>query len=299
MVERLRITWAFPCCGCGRLAMPLDRQGASAFLLFNLCNGPCAIHQSKENMKNLLLIAFWIAVSSFNGIAQERIDSEPARLSYKSKEIKNALYWQKSSKTGRWESRKNTTLVYLGEGIAIDNFNNLFIGEYRGARYLFLDFREYSWRYPAIQTEWIVSRMIMAALLSENQYSQLSSLSPEETVTIIPRFYHKMFKGRPDYSFPFFLSLGETERSAAETLYQSYCNDDNYGKDYAEQKWKEDYPSIYYIVLKRTVSSNGQDVVRFALYPHALPELIDNNYFEVDYSVYRNLFLEDKKKDYK
>ena len=45
--------------------------------------------------------------------------------------------------------------------------------------------------------------------------------------------------------------------------------------------------------------SDGQDVVRFILYPKALPELIDYTYFEVDYSVYKNLLTKDKKVSYK
>jgi len=51
--------------------------------------------------------------------------------------------------------------------------------------------------------------------------------------------------------------------------------------------------------LKRITDSDGQDVVRFILYPKALPELIDYTYFEVDYSVYKNLLTKDKKVSYK
>lgn len=62
---------------------------------------------------------------------------------------------------------------------------------------------------------------------------------------------------------------------------------------------EKDYPPINFIVLKRITDSDGQDVVRFILYPKALPELIDYTYFEVNYSVYKNLLTKDKKVSYK
>ena len=229
--------------------------------------------------------------------AQDRTNEKPASLSYKSKEIKSALFWQQSSKTGQWESRKNTALVYLGEGVFVDNFYSLFIGEYSGIRYLFMDFRNYKWRYPTLQTEWTIYRTMIAAQLTDDDYNKLSTLSSGEVLTVSPRFYHDMFKGHREYSFPFYLSLGETLRSSSETLYQS--NKKAYGEEFAERQWKNDYPPIIFIVLKRVVGSDGRDVVRFALYPHAMQELIDSFYFEVDYPIYRNLLTEDKKQTYK
>lgn len=214
-------------------------------------------------MKQLSIIILAVIAFSTNCMAQDRNNAAPAQLATKSKEIKSALYWQQDRKTGKWESRKNTTLVYLGEGVAVDNFNSLFIGEYAGRRYLFCDFKEYSWRYPVLQTEWIVSRMIMAALLSEADYSSMSNIEPGQVITITPRFYHKMFKGHAEYSFPFFLSLGETLCSSSETMYKSYARTN--GEDYAERYWKSEYPLLYFIVLKRVVGSDGRDVVRFLL----------------------------------
>lgn len=241
-----------------------------------------------------MIVAF---VATLSSKSQERIDSKPATLSYKSKEIKSAQYWNKSSKTGQWESRKNSKLVYLGEGVAVDNFNTMFIGEYHARRYLFLDFFEYRWRYPNLKMEWTIYEAIMAALLSDEDYTRLSNLSAGESLMIAPRFYHKMLKGNREYSFPFFLSLGETELSSSETLYNSYKRTD--GEDYAERQWKENYPLIHFAVFKRVVDADGTDVVRFVLYPHALSELIDDSYFEVDYEVFRNLFTEDRKQIYK
>lgn len=232
-----------------------------------------------------------------NCIAQDRVDGQQAELSYKSKEIKSALYWHKNSKTEKWESRKNTKLVYLGEGIAVDNFNSLFIGEYAGHRYMFLDYKKYGWRYPALEQEWIWSRTIMQAILTDDDYDRLSNIGVGDTVIIAPRFYQEMFKGNEEYSFPFFVKLGETLRKSAETMYDSYIRTD--GKDYAERMRKKDYPYIRFMVLKRVKGSDGKDVIRFNLYPKATPELIDGFYFEIDYSTYRNLFTEDNKTTYK
>lgn len=248
-------------------------------------------------MKKILLTTSFLFLYILNVFAQDRMDNAPASLSYKSKEIKSALYWHQNNKTGQWENRKNTTLVYLGEGVAIDNFNSLFFGEYSGRRYLFLDFKEYSWRYPALQMEWIVSRTMMAGLLSEDDYNRMDNIKVDEVVAFTPRFYHKMFKGNAEYSFPFFLSLCETLCSSAETMYKSYARTN--GNDYAERYWQSEYPLTCLIICKRVVDSSGHDVIRFMLYPHALQELIDNFYFEVDYSTYRKLFTCDKKTSYK
>ncbi len=276
--------------------MPLDQQGMPALFCVHSCEDGLTNQEQQDMKKNLLCLSI-LFLCALNVFAQDRTDSTPASLSYKSKEIKSALYWHQNSRTGQWESRKNTTLIYLGEGVTIDNFNSLFLGEYSGRRYLFLDFKEYSWRYPALKSEWIFSRTIMAGLVSENDYDRMDNIEAGEVVVITPRFYHKMFKGHAEYSFPFFLSLGETLCSSAETMYKSNARTN--GTDYAERYWQSEYPLIYFIIFKRVVSTSGRDIVRFMVYPHALPELIDDFYFEIDYSTYRNLFTCDKKTSYK
>lgn len=161
-----------------------------------------------------------------------------------------------------------------------------------------MDFYRYFWRYPALKKEWMYSRTIMAAITYRRMIIAIyHRLLINQTLSIIPRFYHSMYKGHAEYSFPFFLTLGETLLSATETLYKS--NKRAYGEEYANKEWKKDYPPINFIVLKRITDSDGQDVVRFILYPKALPELIDYTYFEVDYSVYKNLLTKDKKVSYK
>ena len=140
--------------------------------------------------------------------------------------------------------------------------------------------------------------MMMAALISEKDYNQMDSLKVGQVLTITPRFYDKMFKGHAEYSFPFFISLCESMRSATETMYNSYKRTN--GESYAERYWEKEYPPLTFIVLKR-----GQDIRREKMLsvsgftPHAMKELIDTHYFEVEYSVYRNLFKTDKKLTYK
>lgn len=247
-------------------------------------------------MKKLLLLVAAIACCTTVLYAQDREHTSAAQLSYKSKEIKKALFWKKNTSTGKWESRKNTTLVYLGQGVVINNFNSIFIGEYSGCRYLFLDYKNCEWRYPNLKLEWILKRTIMAALISDDEYDRMKSIETGEILTITPSFYNKMFKGHIEYSFPFFLELVETLRSSSETLYKSY--EKAYGQSYADRQQKSKYSAIFW-VLKRTIGEKGRDVVRFTLYPQAVAEFIDSFYFEVDYSVYQNLFIADKKKNYK
>lgn len=96
--------------------------------------------KTNNSMKKTFFLLFMATIVTLIGNAQSRTNSNPAALSYKSKEINSALYWQQSSKTRRWESRKNTKRVYLGEGVAVNNFNSIFIGEYNNKRYLFWTF---------------------------------------------------------------------------------------------------------------------------------------------------------------
>lgn len=246
-------------------------------------------------MRKIIAILFIIMLPLHTTFSQDRVDSTPASLSYKSQELKKALYWSKSTKTGKWSGRKNTTRPYLGEGVHSDNFNAIFIGDYSGFRYLFLDYWQGEWRYPNLKQEWLYYRYLFQGILSAADYNRMDSLSVGEVLTICPIFYSKMFKGG-NYSFPLCLTLTEELRSASETLYKSY--QEEYSESYAKKKWHEDYPLIHYICLKRTMS-NGKDVVRFRVYPHALSELIDVEYFEIEYSEYRKLFIADKKKTYK
>ena len=66
-------------------------------------------------MKQVFFLLFMATIVSLAGNAQSRTNSTPAMLSYKSKEINSALYWQQSSKTGRWESRKTQNAYILAK----------------------------------------------------------------------------------------------------------------------------------------------------------------------------------------
>ena len=86
--------------------------------------------------KIMFFIALMTCVSTVR--AQDRVDAAPEQLTSKSQEIKNALFWEQN-KNGKWVSRKNTKRPYLGEGVAVENFNSTFIGTYKNVRYIFVD----------------------------------------------------------------------------------------------------------------------------------------------------------------
>ncbi len=205
-------------------------------------------------------------------VAQSRVDKPMPELSWKSKELNNALYWERNSKTGKWESRKCSKMLYLGEGVNVDNYHGLFLGQLDGDTYLFLDKRDYHWRYPTLQTEWMYSRHIYAALLSEEQLATLKNLPVGEAVTFTPSYVNSMSRANEEYSFPFFLSLTETLKGV------------------------ESPNQVPFITVKRVVD-NGKEVVRFCF--GAVTELIDISYFEVDYDKFNTLFVADNKTSYK
>lgn len=221
-----------------------------------------------------------ISCLALTATAQDRVDSAPQMLSSKSKEISKAVYWNQDSKTGKWVKRYNTDRVYLAEGVNVPNFNTLFLGEYNGYQYLFLDFWKYHWRYPSLEMEWMRSRYIVAGLVTDEQLNSFKNIEVGQELSFAPTFYNDMFKGNPEYSPSFFLRLTETLRSSHEALGE-----------------KSDYLEM--VTLKRVVSE-GQDVIRFLVYPEAIVhELIDSNYFEISYAEYLNLFTPDKNTKFK
>lgn len=214
-----------------------------------------------------------LAVSTLLCVAQSRVDKPAPELSWKSKELNNALYWSRNGKTGKWESRKCSKMVYLGEGVRVDNYHGLFLGTLNGSTYLFLDKRDYFWRYPTLETEWMYARHIYAALLSDEQLNTVKNLPVGKAVVITPTYVNEMSRAHEEYSFPFFLSLTETLK----------------GVDLANQ--------VPFITFKRVVEDNGNEVVRFCF--GAVTELIDISYFEVDYNKFNTLFTADSKTTYK
>ena len=224
-------------------------------------------------MKKTIILLSLFAVSIFAN-AQDRVDSEPEQLSWKSQEIRNATFWEQS-KNGKWVSRKNTKRPYLGEGVAVDNFNSAFTGTYHGVRYLFVDAFGYEWRYPNLEMEWIYKKNIYAFELTDSDYTGMKDLRQGDTISVLTKRHNNLFVGNPEYSFPFFLRLTETLIST-------------------DQEMKPEYA----ICAKRT-TNNGTDVVRFLIAPCCLPDLLDLNYFEVSYDVFQRLFTQDKNNTYK
>lgn len=220
-------------------------------------------------MRKFLCAAIACLVT-FGLAAQSRVNTAPAELTTKSKEVRKALYWEQ--KDGKWHSRKNDKLVYLGEGVHVPNFKALFIGEYAGHRYLFADEFIYRYRYPNLQETWCYYQSVLAFLLSPEDYAAMDALATGQTLRIKTRYVNEMFRGHESYSWPFFLELTETMR--------------------------EDGQLQNVIVLKR-VNDDGKDVVRFCLYPQAAEELIDAFYFEIPYADYRLLFTPDTKTTFK
>lgn len=216
--------------------------------------------------KITLLLA--VLCMTLTATAQERVNTAPTALSWKSKPVKTATYWEQ--KDGRWSSRPCNRLKYLGEGTACDNLTALFVGILNGKRYIFADRNDYYWRYPYLQQGWMTARAMHDWLITEDDYSRLDSLHDGETVIIKSTYSNKLWKNNREYSFPFFLSLTNT-------------------------MYKEAAPTTC-MAVRRYKGKDG-DVVRFRL--GAVPELLETAYFEVSYDVWRNLFNEDKTTKYK
>lgn len=241
-------------------------------------------------MKRILLLVF--ATLSLVCSAQNRVDDPAPELSFKSQSIKKALYWEQNN--GKWESRKNNKLVYLGEGVDVENFEALFIGEFSGHRYLFLDKHDYFWLYPNLQSTWYQTRTMHMALLSDKDFDTFKNLEVGKVFVFAPSFTQSMSKANDNYSFPFFLSLHDNLLSAEETMYNTYLRIE--GKPVADAYWRDKYPEVPFMTIKRVASKEG-DVVRFRF--GAVTELIDACYFEVPYSDWMKLFLGDKSNSYK
>ncbi len=246
-------------------------------------------------MKRIIILSL-MALFPLLAVAQDRGNSIPEQLSYKSQEIRRALFWEKDSETGRWISRPSKNAPWLGDGIHADNFKSIFIGEYRGYRYLFLDFLEGRYQYPTLGVDWGYYGKIYQALITDDDYESLRNIAQGGGVTITSRFHYSIFKNRADYSFPTLLGLTEVLRSVVKMEFEELA--EKYGESFAVRNQEKDYLPIEIITAQRTVSSNA-DVVRFRIYPKASQWLMENSYFEVPYSEFQKLFAADKKTTYK
>lgn len=219
--------------------------------------------------RKLSLLAIIIISGALTIAAQDRTDTSMPFLTYASKNLDNARYWEQDGSS--WKSRKCDKLVYQGEGVACENFSTMFIGKTDGRTFLFVDRHDYYWQYPELRLEWKHKRMMYQVLLSENDYNRLDSLATGETYTITPQFVNAMCQDNRDYSFPFFLMLSSSLLPTA-------------GATQPEP----------FITVRRFTGSDGKDVVRFRF--GIFVELIDSFYFEVPYQDWRKLFTPEGKK---
>ncbi len=211
-------------------------------------------------------------------------------LSFRSKAIDNAMYWEQDG--GLMKGRKCDKLEYLGEGVACENFETMYTGNFEGRPYLFVERHDYYWQYPDLRLEWRHKNMIYQVLLSEDDLNRLDSLKTGETYSVVPRFYNAMCTDKRDYTFLFFLMMSKELLSSAEVMYSSYERTD--GRDRAERYWQGQYPPEPFITVRRVTSTEGKDVVRFRF--GSLVELLDSFYFEVPYKDWRRLFEADGRK---
>lgn len=253
----------------------------------------------------LLILPLSIATAQDKASSVDRVDKAPASLSYKSKNLTKALYWYQDPSTGKWVKRSNTKLGRFVDGVKVPNFKALFIGDYEGRRYLFIDYYKYRYKYPTLEQDWLAYRTLLQAELTEQDYTQLRDVAVGDTVVVETRSYHDMFKGHEEYSFPLFLELGETLRSTRELLHWSYVESD--GDTYGNMRYEREYPLIRVIQLTRVVDSKGNDLIRFNIYPDTMVDILrdkgelsfDDYYFETPYTKYRELFEVDKNKKYR
>jgi hypothetical protein len=241
--------------------------------------------------KGLLSTLALIALCANNLWAQDRVNTAPKSLSYKSQEIKTALFWNHNSSTGEWSSQL-AKYDYLGS-----NFRSIFIGEYEECRYLFLDHLKGTYRYPNIKVDYYYYREMVATLLSDEDYEKLKNISQEGEVVIVTSNYQNE-ASKNTVSFPTFLNLTETLRSTEEILKQ--------GAELLGEKYEEEGP--YTPMIAKRVISNGIDVVRFQIPPlstivnsplSSIDKSMEDSYYEIEYSEFQKLFLPDKKVTYK
>jgi hypothetical protein len=216
-------------------------------------------------------------------VAQDRIDEKPTSLTYKSKEIRYALFWERNPKKGKWESRINTDRPYYGEGKFSSNFNSIFFGKIDSLTFLFIDYWDGRFKYPNLKLEWTYYKSLKSALITDSDYEAMKNIQYGETLKIFSKFTDYAFKGDVGYSFSVFLD--DIKRS-----YSSFIKDIEQGYEL--------YLTSLIMTIKR-VKSEGKDVVRFRVYPDANYKLIDSCYFEIPYNDFQVLFKSDSRLRYK
>ncbi len=247
-------------------------------------------------MKRILIICLLMLFGSGSLSAQDRVDQPATTLSYKSQEVKRALYWKQID--GKWKSRYNTDIRFQS-GVQCDNFRSLFIGSIDTMRFLFIEYDKGAYLYPNLEMDWRYFRMICAGLLEEADYEALKTIVPGQQVSVVSHYTSESHKGL-QYSFSRFLDLTRLLYSSTRTLCNSY--EKEYGPDAAMSYWQKEYPDKFMLAVLRT-TSEGRDVIRFQVFPAYInmgePVSMDISYFEISYDEYGKLFRADRKLTHK
>lgn len=235
----------------------------------------------KRAITIILLAVFMLIINSIQDRAQDRINSKPLSLSYKSKELRKATYWEQDQ--GKWVSRNNTKIEYQS-GVHSKNFKSIFFGRIDSVSMIFIDYSQGRYKYPNLELEWGYYPEIHSAVIDKDKCSQMKNIQPNQIVSITSRYTNKINKLHPEYNFSLFLDL-------SRTLYET------------DILLKEKHVDLYILSAYRT-RNKGVDVVRFDIFPYPWavemgnPEFT-NWYFEVTYKDFMVLFDEDSKKTYK
>lgn len=142
-------------------------------------------------MKKLLIFCLLTLFGSGSLSAQDRVDQPVTMLSYKSREIKKALYWEQVD--GKWKSRHNTDIRFQS-GVQCDNFRSLFIGCIDTMRFLFIEYDKGAYLYPNLEMDWRYFRTICAGLLEEANYEALKAIAPGQQVSVVSHYTNESRK---------------------------------------------------------------------------------------------------------
>ncbi len=226
--------------------------------------------------KYILLLSILLSLPTL-AISQDRVNDNELALSYKSKEIKRGIFWSFDDDTGKWESRKNTSLIWEWNR---GDFKSIFIGECKGNRYIFINHSKGFYEYKNIREGWYFINYMKTALVSNDEYKALENLQLRDTVAIA--FKTPASRGFGDRDFNEYLRYA-TKRCSFDELSER------------EISWLiRDEPNLVTFIR---VLSDGEDVVRFifrAPDEGSWLSNFDTSYFEIPYKSYLLLFQKDK-----
>lgn len=251
-------------------------------------------------MKKILLLCAITLGCMFNLAAQDRVDVAPKTLTYKSKELNYATYWELVK--GKWKSRYNRKLDYKING-PCENFRTVFIGDLDSLKFLFVRYHTRVYYRVGFHEESYSPTKLYAGLISPMDYKMLKDIAPGQLIPVMSSYYNDI-PSEEGFYFPDFLQQLEVEYKSHMGIYT--CKLKTEGRDAADRYWNSQYLERLIFLVKRTTSS-GKDVIRFrfffnnseALGVSDLNDLLRDAYFEVPYEEYMELFKPDRKLTYK